>query len=563
MKFLPEFYSQLLSNSSTRRNLIFLGRFLLFMLVLIAAYSVIFHVLMEREGQEHSWATGLYWSLTVMSTLGFGDITFHSDAGRMFSMVVLLTGTMSMFVLLPFLFIQFVYLPWMQAQKEARAPRSVPSDMRGHVVLTNYDEITGSLINKLKQYNYQYVLIVSNLEQALHYQDQGFTIVLGDLDDPETFERANIGAAALVATTCKDPINTHVAFTVRGLNKQIPIVSTANDAASVDIMELAGCTHVFQMGQMMGEALARRTSGNDAMTHVIGAFDELLIAEATAHATPLSGKTLRESKLRENVSLNLVGMWVRGEFILPEPEAVIDDNAVLVLAGTRSQLDDYDELFCIYNASSRPVVIIGGGRVGRATSAALTRVGIKNRIIEKLPERVLDPDIYVQGSAAEIKVLEKAGIMEASTVIITPHDADINVYLTIYCRRLRPDIQIITRAVMERNVDTMHRAGSDFVMSYATMGANAIFNILKGVDIVMLAEGLEFFRVKVPESLAGKSIIESKVRQDTGSTIVAVRRDSVLDVNPDPSIPLPANAELVLIGSNEAEERFLKKFGSE
>ena len=366
-----------------------------------------------------------------------------------------------------------------------------------------------------------------------------------------------------MATTCKDPINTHVAFTVRGLNKQIPIVSTANDAASVDIMELAGCTHVFQMGQMMGEALARRTSGNDAMTHVIGAFDELLIAEATAHATPLSGKTLRESKLRENVSLNLVGMWVRGEFILPEPEAVIDDNAVLVLAGTRSQLDDYDELFCIYNASSRPVVIIGGGRVGRATSAALTRVGIKNRIIEKLPERVLDPDIYVQGSAAEIKVLEKAGIMEASTVIITPHDADINVYLTIYCRRLRPDIQIITRAVMERNVDTMHRAGSDFVMSYATMGANAIFNILKGVDIVMLAEGLEFFRVKVPESLAGKSIIESKVRQDTGSTIVAVRRDSVLDVNPDPSIPLPANAELVLIGSNEAEERFLKKFGSE
>ena len=44
----------------------------------------------EREGQAHSWLTGLYWTLTVMSTLGFGDITFHSDLGRAFSIVVLM-----------------------------------------------------------------------------------------------------------------------------------------------------------------------------------------------------------------------------------------------------------------------------------------------------------------------------------------------------------------------------------------------------------------------------------------------------------------------------------------
>ena len=51
---------------------------------MFVVYSVLFHVIMEMEGQRHSWLTGLYWTLTVMSTLGFGDITFTTDLGRLF-----------------------------------------------------------------------------------------------------------------------------------------------------------------------------------------------------------------------------------------------------------------------------------------------------------------------------------------------------------------------------------------------------------------------------------------------------------------------------------------------
>ncbi|NIP80294.1 MAG: potassium channel protein, partial [Gemmatimonadetes bacterium] len=69
-----------------------------------------------------------------------------------------------------------------------------------------------------------------------------------------------------------------------------------------------------------------------------------------------------------------------------------------------------------------------------------------------------------------------------------------NIYLTIYCRRLRPDVQIVSRATLERNVTTLHRAGADFVMSYSSMGANAILNVLQSGDVVMVAEGLEVFR---------------------------------------------------------------------
>jgi hypothetical protein len=48
--------------------------------------------MLYAEGRYHSWITGLYWTLPVMTTLGFGDITFASDIGRLFSIIVLLSG---------------------------------------------------------------------------------------------------------------------------------------------------------------------------------------------------------------------------------------------------------------------------------------------------------------------------------------------------------------------------------------------------------------------------------------------------------------------------------------
>ena len=62
-----------------------------------------------------------------MTTLGFGDITFTSDTGRLFSMVVLLSGVVFLLVMLPFLFIRLFYAPWLEARVRMRAPREVPA----------------------------------------------------------------------------------------------------------------------------------------------------------------------------------------------------------------------------------------------------------------------------------------------------------------------------------------------------------------------------------------------------------------------------------------------------
>jgi len=563
MKFFISQLMAFLRPKAAVRNIKLLGRYLIVLAAMVMVYSVVFHLLMVWEGRNHSWVTGFYWTLTVMSTLGFGDITFESDAGRVFSMIVLLSGLIFLLVLLPFTFIQFFYAPWMEAQTAARAPRQLPPGTSGHVILTNHDAVTRALINKLTQFGYGYALVVQDLPEALRLHDLGLNVVLGEPDLPETYERLNIHKAALVAATSTDVQNTNIAFTVRELSKTVPIITTAKSAAAEDILRLAGSTHVIRLGQLMGQSLARRTIGGDAVAHVIGHFDNLLIAEATAAGTPLIGKTLAETRLREDTGINVIGVWERGRFETARATTQIGTNTVLVMTGSVTQFHQYNELFCIYHQAMAPVVIIGGGRVGRATGQALAERHLDYRIIERLPERVPPgaADKYVVGDAGELEVLQKAGLKEAPAVIITPHDDDISIYLTIFCRRLRSDLQIISRATYDRNVSTLHRAGADFVMSYASMGSNIIFNLLKRSDILMLAEGLNVFRMKTPVTLAGKSLADTNLRQETGCSVIAVNTDGQLQINPDPQSPLDANSEIILIGSLEAEQAFFKRYG--
>jgi Trk K+ transport system NAD-binding subunit len=279
-----------------------------------------------------------------------------------------------------------------------------------------------------------------------------------------------------------------------------------------------------------------------------------------AYQTPLVGKTLKESRLREQMGINLVGIWERGKFLKPHPDLLIKNESVLIMAGSPEQLRTYDEMMAIYRVSEKPVIIIGAGRVGRGIAEAFDERGLDYRIIDKNPERMKNDSRYILGSAEDFKILEEAGIKDAPCVLVTTHDDDMNIYLTIYARRLRPNIQIISRSKLQRNVSTLHRAGADFVLSYATIGANAIFNILERNDIVVIAEGLNVFTVKTPQELVGKSLIESSIRQQTGCNVLSIKKDGKQFINPEPDFEIPATCELVMIGTNEDEIQFMEKF---
>jgi voltage-gated potassium channel len=531
----------------------------------VAVFSVGFHAIMAVEGRDYSWPTSIYWTIVTMSTLGFGDIVFESDLGRIYSVVVLLTGAVLILILLPFTFIQLIYVPWREALREARAPRSLPASTRGHLLVTGRDPVEEALAQRARASGLRCVLLVEDTEEALTLSEQGYDVMVGSLDEPETYRAARFDQAAMLFTAQTDERNSNIAFTAREVSSEGLVVTTARSPDAVDVLQLAGADHVVELGRSLGEAFARRILTPDARCSEISRFDDLVIAETSAAGTDLVGLTLADLELRHRFGVSVVGVWDRGTLQPAAPDVRIEESSILLLAGEEQGLADYDAAYSEDPAGETdpiegPVVILGGGRVGRATASNLQDQGIACRVVERLEERVRHIEGAVIGDAADIAVLRRAGIEEASAVVVTTHDDDTNVFLTLYCRRLRGDVEILGRARLDRNVSTIHRAGADFVLSYASTGATEAWNLLREDSTLLLAEGLIVFRVPMPSILAGRRLANTSIPSETGCTVVAVVHNGHATTAVNGDTLLPPSADLVLIGDADAETCFLQRY---
>jgi voltage-gated potassium channel len=203
------------------------------------------------------------------------------------------------------------------------------------------------------------------------------------------------------------------------------------------------------------------------------------------------------------------------------------------------------------------VLVLGGGRVGRSAARVLRSSGLPYTIVERTPGLLSDAYNVVEGDAADLENLKKAGLDSASAVLVTTQEDDMNVYLTLYCRRLRPDLQIVSRATYERNVSTLYRAGADGVLSYASIGATVMWNTMGLGQRVVIMEGLELFLVPVPEGFKGLTFSEIEERvASTGCHVVSIADQrgrlmaSTEEAGEDPDL------RLLVMGDRRSEQRF-------
>ena len=565
MKLLPPHLAYLLSVRETRQNVVSLIRYVAFTAAVMGVYTVLFHIIMLHvEGQDHSWLTGFYWTLTVMSTLGFGDITFHTDIGRLFSILVLVTGIVQLLIVLPFAFVRLFFGPWLEAQVRLSAPTTVPPDVTGHVLLCAQDAIAPGLGRRLRLNSIPYFFLEPDPVVAGRLHADGQPVVAGEIDASETYERARAAHARLLLANREDTVNTNVILTAHEVAPELPILATANEEDSIDILELAGAAEVLALKKRLGEMLVHRINTGHAQSHVIGRFHDLLVAEFGVHGTGFAGKTVRETRLGEAIGVNVIGIWDHGEILPAQPSTVLSDRHVLVVLGTRAQLDELDLLLVIYDTNYNPAVVIGGGKVGHAAVREFERREFPVHVVEReaSARRSLEKEataVFI-GDAADRNVLIEAGIDRAPAVLLTTSDDAMNIYLALYCRRLNPDLRIVSRITHERNVEAIHRAGADFVLSYASLGVGLVMANLRGGELLLLGEKVELCAVRIPRSMVGCELGETRIRDDFGLNVIALESASGRTTNPRADIVLPEDGELILLGSADQRERFFDRY---
>ena len=72
----------------------------------------------------------------------------------------------------------------------------------------------------------------------------------------------------------------------------------------------------------------------------------------------------------------------------------------------------------------------------------------------------------------------------------------------------------------------------------------------------MITEGLDIFSQKTPKSLNGEKLKDSKIREKTGCSIVAVKGNGKTVITPSPDHEFSEDGEIILIGDEKAEKDF-------
>jgi Trk K+ transport system NAD-binding subunit len=127
-------------------------------------------------------------------------------------------------------------------------------------------------------------------------------------------------------------------LTVREVAPDVAIVAIVEEQDSVDILQLSGATSVLALKHQLGDYLANRVETGRPEAHVVGEFRGLQIAELPARETPFTGKSVRETGLRQQTGLSVVGFWERGKLRPAYPDTQIQPDSVLVIAGTAPQV---------------------------------------------------------------------------------------------------------------------------------------------------------------------------------------------------------------------------------
>jgi len=210
-------------------------------------------------------------------------------------------------------------------------------------------------------------------------------------------------------------------------------------------------------------------------------------------------------------------------------------------------------------------IICGAGRVGRSVARELARKRDSSFVViesnegrrEKLPDDwlVYPGDATQEAALRAVRIERAVGLVAATTTDAT------NIYIVLTARGINPRLRIIARASEEDAEKHLRTAGADSIISPYSFAGHRIAqqflrpNVLDFLDLATLdpSVDLEIEEVQVsPQSkLAGVSIGESRIHQQLGVIVLAIKRDGqTMKFNPAAVDKIHPNDYLIAIGES-------------
>ncbi|MFP4591509.1 MAG: potassium channel family protein [Halobacteriales archaeon] len=503
---------------------------------------------------ELSFLHSLQVVVETFTATGYGsDSPWQSAEMNLLVMVLDVTGVAVFFLALP-----AIFLPLFRDALTPSAPTSAPADLAGHVIICTPTDRAQALVAELDAHDIPTVVLEPDPDRATALHQSGWEVINGDPESIDDLVAANLSSARALVADLADRTDASIVLAAREVDEDVSIVSVVEDARAEAYHRLAGADHVVTPRRALGESLANKlTTGiRPAASDPVELGDDLDLVEVPVHhGSPWVDRSLADLGLRERYGVNVIGAWYRGEFeVPPVADAPLMAGTVLLIGGAPARLERLrgDLSGTVRTHRRGETIILGHGVVGRTVRDALEAAEIPVTVVD-LEDR---PGVDVAGDATDATTLDEVGVGEASAVVITLGDDKTTQFATLVVRELSEETEVIARANTAESVRKTYRAGGDYVLSLSNVtGRSIAARILERDEILAVGTTIEVVRTDAP-GLVGRTIRESRVRERTGCSIVAIERDDEILTEVPPSVRVEEDDTVVIAGTDEGTNRF-------
>ncbi|RXK88430.1 potassium channel protein [Chlorobaculum sp. 24CR] len=293
----------------------------------------------------------LYMTVITVATVGFSEVRPMDDVGKIFTMVLIVSGTGIFFFTLTNVAVFFVSGEWKEHWELQRNERMLRK-LNDHFIICGYGRLGGSVAEELRTKSIPFVVIDNAIDNVLRARDEGFLAIKGNAADEEVLADAGLHRAkGLIAAAGNDAENVFIVLTARNLKPNLYIVARADCDESESKLRRAGAEKVVMLYRSAGKRMANLLTEPELEEYLDELSDagnlNLRIAQClVAEKSPLVGKSFQEVDLYNNHRINVVGYKLPGGELhtTPRPAEIIQKNGTIIVIGQGGDLEMLNKL---------------------------------------------------------------------------------------------------------------------------------------------------------------------------------------------------------------------------
>jgi voltage-gated potassium channel len=312
----------------------------------VITYGTLGYMLIE----DWTLLDSLYMTIITLTTVGYTEVHSLSDAGRIFSIILMLSGVGAMFYALGVGARILLEGELREILGRKRLSKKI-ENLKNHYIICGYGRM-GSIICREMAHNRAPFVVIEGATDVVAGMDRDILALQGDATQDSVLKQAGIDRArGLISVLSSDADNLYVVLSARGLNPKLRIVARASDEGAEKKLLRAGADNVVSPYFIGGLRIAHTLLKPAVVDFIEFATQssnlELQMEEIRVkEGSRIVDRTLHESGIGKELGIIIVAIKrASGEMVFnPTSRSMIRNEDTLIAMGETSKLKELEKM---------------------------------------------------------------------------------------------------------------------------------------------------------------------------------------------------------------------------